>query len=910
MAFRELLLIFDNCEHLVDDLAVLLNTLLLQTPGLRVLCTSREAIHLPGEQRLALEPMETPWPVVRTSVADLFNVDAIRLFTERAATVVPGFTLTAHNVRDVAAICRAVDGIPLAVELAAAQARVFTPREIAERLENDIAFLTNGRAGASRHKTLEEAIAWSEQMLAPDELLLFHRLSIFVQSATLAAIEAVCADATLPRTAILGVLTRLVDKSLVMTKPTGHHMRFMMLATIQRFARAGLTRRGEENALARRHAQWVWNLAREGGKAIYTRESLQWVRRIETEDGNLRQAIEFTTVHDPEVAAEIVSNLAWYWLWRNHIPDALTWTSAILNQPAAATSARVLARVHYTRAMASAWRRDFEGALTSLEKALPLAQSVDDREIIPRILQYYAVSAIYCDNLDLASRILDQIEDSAHHNESALPAVSQFSLRGIIARNSGDIDKSLAIMEKGLHSLRDYGEPFLLSTHLCEVAITHQIQGNIARAETLFRECHELTLRTQNAPLLTRSFFTMAEISQAGGNLSEALDWFEAGLEHLHGQGEQANDAVVRSLAYVACGAGMWALGVSLYTAAGVPWPLGKTLSTIVDTIYRSQLEEAFIVLGDADFGRACREGHYWSTTDALQQGVEALRQSLMAGRRSSHPELQIRMLGQGQVLLDDRVLEMVDWKYAVARDLLFYLIAIGERTREQIVSDFWPDVDPARARNRLNVTVHFLRKALGARRWIVFENNRYRFDPVGPYSCDIDDFYAATALASRIAQRQPEQAIASLDYGVALVRGPFLADVIEGTWQQPLRVAIHRDHQQALLQLANLQIDNGLAQNAVYSLSLALQQEPFAEEIYRTLMRAHLVRKDLVQVMQVYRNLCELLDEEYNASPTQETVAVYEEIVRVLREENAPHGAPAPHGSHISAHLQQGPSL
>lgn len=121
------------------------------------------------------------------------------------------------------------------------------------------------------------------------------------------------------------------------------------------------------------------------------------------------------------------------------------------------------------------------------------------------------------------------------------------------------------------------------------------------------------------------------------------------------------------------------------------------------------------------------------------------------------------------------------------SRDLLFYLVTTGERTREQIVADFWPDVDAA-ARNRLNVTVHFLRKALGARRWIVFENNRYRFDPVGPYSSDIDDFYSATALAGRLATSQPEQAIASLGYAISLMRGPFLADAPDGNWHYRLR--------------------------------------------------------------------------------------------------------------------------
>ena len=888
IASRELMLLFDNCEHLIDDLAIVFNTLLLRTPNLRILCTSREAVHLPGEQRIMLEPMSAPWLDEHADTAVLLNADVIRLFAERAMSVAPGFRLSALNVADVASICRAVDGIPLAVELAAAQVRVSTPQEIAQRLQGDLAFLNNGRAGETRHRTLEEAIAWSERLLAPDERLLFQRLAIFAQSATLAAIEAVCADQVLPRTTILGVLTHLVDKSLVLTQPVGNQMRYMMMGTIRRYALERLARSDERDVLARRHAQWAWNLAHEGGGGICTRDSVQWVGRAEAEYENLRQAIAFGIEHDPDLAVEIVSNLAWYWLWRNHVPDALQWTSAILEHPAAADSDHVRARALYTNAMAAVWAGDYEGARERLEEALALARATDDQELMPHVLRNYALAAIYCGQLDLATQILDQLDNGSFDRENALHIDARFSLRGIIERDLGNIEHALVIMEEGLRRLRAYGEPFLLSAHLFEVARTHQVQGNNARAETLYRECHELTLRTQNAPLLTRTFFVMAEVSQAAGNLREALDWYEAGLEHLSGQGEDATAATLRSLAHIAGGAGMWALCVSLYAAAEIPWPLGKALSAIIDTPYRRQIEYAYSILGDADLDRARRAGDYWSVADALGHGISVLRTSLIAGHHAAHPELQIRMLGQGQVLIDDRFLEMSDWKYAAARDLLFYLVAIGERTREQIVNDFWPDVDAARARNRLNVTVHFLRKAMGARRWIVFEDHRYRFDPVGPYSYDVDDFYSATALASRISQKQPDQAIASLEYAVSLVRGPFLSDVADGDWHKALRDAIHRDYQDTLVHLANLQIDHDLAQSAVYTLSLALQLAPFAEETYRCLMRAHLVRRDLVQVMQVYRHLCELLEEEYGAPPSAATIGLYEEIVRTLRDESA----------------------
>ncbi len=516
--------------------------------------------------------------------------------------------------------------------------RVFTPSEIAQRLKADLTFLNNGRANVERHITLEAAIAWSEHLLQPIDLLLLHRMSIFASSARFSAIQTVCADEELPASFILPALTRLVDKSLVFTVPSGEHMRFGMLGTIKRVAFSGLELSGGRAEMELRHARWAQQLALEAGAGVLTRDSIAWVQRLAVEYENLSAAITFGLEHDLEMAAVIVADLAWFCLWRDRLGDARGWTHAILAKQQDSISLQTRARVLYADALTRAWTADFGGAMMELDEAQRIALAENDEELTLLVSELYTIVAVYGGDSERARELLEEIEAQGVPEGLPLFAAMHDFLAGLIARASGNLSGSLILIDSAQRQLRAFGELFILCACLNEAARTHHLNGDIHSAERLYRECHELALRTQNSPLLTSTFFGIAEVCQLAGNLREALDWFEAGIEHLKGLGKRVDVASVLGLAYVAGGAGLHALSVSLYSAASIRWPIGEALSSIVEVPYRQQFTRSHTFLGEAEFQRAAREGAYWSLENALEQGLARLHASLSDGQQNHEP--------------------------------------------------------------------------------------------------------------------------------------------------------------------------------------------------------------------------------------------------------------------------------
>ncbi|MEV4803916.1 BTAD domain-containing putative transcriptional regulator [Nonomuraea sp. NPDC049421] len=302
LAGRDLLLVLDNCEHVIDEAATLVRRLLADCPGLRVLATSREPLGLTGEHLVPLTPLPFPPPGAEQ---DPLAYPAVRLFTERAAAVRPG-ALDPRTLDVVARICAELDGLPLAIELAAARVRTFGVAEIAERLAEHGRFrlLSRGdRTAAARHRTLHAVVEWSWSLLDADEQTLARRMSVFSGGATLEAVERVC----FPDGA--DVLAGLVDKSLVETDGG----RYQMLDTIRLFCLERLAAAGEEAAVRRAHAAWFLEFAGRADDHLYRDEQLDWLARLSADDANLRAALRWSTEHDPATGLRLTAALAMYW---------------------------------------------------------------------------------------------------------------------------------------------------------------------------------------------------------------------------------------------------------------------------------------------------------------------------------------------------------------------------------------------------------------------------------------------------------------------------------------------------------------------------------------------------------------------------------------------------------------------
>src|SRR6266566_3713416 len=330
---RKLLLVLDNCEHLIAACAQLVETLLRSCAALHILATSREAFNIPGE---------TIWPVPSLAVPDanhlppiegLVKYEAVHLFIERAVSVLPHFRLTQDNVPALMQVCRRLDGLPLAIELAAARVKVLSLEQIATRLDHSYRLLAGGsRTALPRQQTLQATIEWSYHLLPEKERILFRRLSVFLGSFALEAAEAVCAGNGLEQDEVLDLLSHLVDKSLVAVTQRSGEARYRLLETIRQYAQEKLHEFGEAAHMRRNHRDWYARLAEQAKAETLEARQGSWFERLEAEHENLRVALGWSLdQQEAETAARIGAGIFRFWLLRGYISEGRLWMERALS---------------------------------------------------------------------------------------------------------------------------------------------------------------------------------------------------------------------------------------------------------------------------------------------------------------------------------------------------------------------------------------------------------------------------------------------------------------------------------------------------------------------------------------------------------------------------------------------------
>jgi predicted ATPase/DNA-binding SARP family transcriptional activator len=368
LARKRLLLLLDNCEHVLDAAARLADRVLAHCPGVRVLATSREPLGITGETLWPVPPLEPPPP--DACAAEAMTYPAVRLLADRAAAVRPGFAVTDANAPHVTRICRALDGMPLAIELAAARLRALTPGQLAARLDDRFRLLTGGsRTALPRHQTLRSVVEWSWELLSDAERALWRRLALFTGGATLDSAEAVCAGDGLDRAEILDVLTGLVDKSLVcMVEQDGGEPRYGMLETVRAYGLERLAEAGEEDRLRRAHAEHFLRLAETAEPRLYRHDQLDWLARLAAEHDNTHAALHWAiSAGEAALAVRFCAALGWYWFLRGDLSehaDALEEMARLPDLPVDQSTAVALA----------------VGAMTSLDM-------VDDSPVVELLLR-------------------------------------------------------------------------------------------------------------------------------------------------------------------------------------------------------------------------------------------------------------------------------------------------------------------------------------------------------------------------------------------------------------------------------------------------------------------------------------------------------------------------------------------
>jgi predicted ATPase/class 3 adenylate cyclase len=316
---KQLLLVLDNCEHLVAACARLAETLLRACPHLRILATSREALGIAGETIRPVPSLSVPDPRRQPTVETLRRSEATRLFIERAIAGLPTFSPTTRNAEPITQVCQRLDGIPLAIELAAARVKVLSVEQIASRLDDRFRLLTGGsRTGLPRHQTLRATMDWSYELLSEAERVLLRRLAVFAGGFTLETAEAVCTGMDAETSAVLDLLTHLVDKSLVIMEERGGTSRYRLLDTVRQYGRNKLLESGEDPRVRRRHRDWYLQLAEAAEPELHGPDQRLWLDRMEMEHDNLRTALDWSKVDEDgsEAGLRLAGALWWFWYVR------------------------------------------------------------------------------------------------------------------------------------------------------------------------------------------------------------------------------------------------------------------------------------------------------------------------------------------------------------------------------------------------------------------------------------------------------------------------------------------------------------------------------------------------------------------------------------------------------------------
>ncbi len=380
---RRALLVLDNCEHLLEACATLVATLLRSCGGLVVLATSREALRVPGELPYRVPSLNLPPEAGSPSAVT--QSDAVRLFLDRTVQIRPDFEVTEDNTLAVAAICRGLDGIPLAIELAAARMRMLSPQQMARTLDDRFRLLNQGgRSVAPRHQTLRASIDWSHDPCSEQERRLFRRLSVWMGGWTLEGAEAVGTDDVVDRDSVLELLGGLVDKSLVDTEERQGEIRYRMLETIRQYAAERLSDAGEVDGAHARHLAWCLQLAERAEPELVRHRADVWLRRLELEDANLRAALEWAAANDVGAALRLAAALTFFWFMRGRLAEgaaAFARVLALAPEPSAMRG-KALGGLAYL----NIYRGQFEESLEHAERALADGEAVGDRSVMARAL--------------------------------------------------------------------------------------------------------------------------------------------------------------------------------------------------------------------------------------------------------------------------------------------------------------------------------------------------------------------------------------------------------------------------------------------------------------------------------------------------------------------------------------------
>lgn len=517
---RRLLLILDNFEQ-VGEAAAIVASLLTACAALRILVTSRISLRVPWEHEFLVKPMGLPNLASLPALPEFARIPVVALFAARARAVTPPFVLSDENIRPVAEICVGLDGLPLAIELAAARMRILTATQIAARLGDRFRLLTGGPTPLPRHQTLQAAIDWSYNLLTDRERMLLLRLSVFVGSAPLAAVEAVCAGEGATEEEVLDLLLSLRDKSLISSDTTGEEARYSMLETIRQYAHERFAASANARAVRDRHLHWFLALVERAEPEIYGPHQREWLAQLESERTNIRAAFDWAIdTQDADAALRIAAALARPGFIHGQFSQVGEFLDRALAQTTSLTRARLKAQ---TRRADLAWHQgDVHLAIALAEDALHHARELGDMNLIGETLFSLGIGF---DAAGDAKRAVEAWEE-------ALQVSRRVGDRGLevrclmnlarAARRRGHYARAQRLASESLHLARGLGDRWLISMVSRVLAMVHLAQGKPAEALTLLVEGLLAARDLGDKSVVGYTLASLAESAWTAGQATEA----------------------------------------------------------------------------------------------------------------------------------------------------------------------------------------------------------------------------------------------------------------------------------------------------------------------------------------------------------------------------------------------------
>jgi predicted ATPase/DNA-binding SARP family transcriptional activator len=815
---RQTLLVLDNCEHLVDACAMVSEEILRSCPNTTIVTTTREALGVRGEQVWLVPPLSVD--------------DAVQLFRERARLVAPSF----EPDETVAQICQRLDGIPLAIELAAARVKVLAVEEIAARLDDAFRLLSSGSRTVPRHRTIRETIDWSYRLLSADEQVLLRRLAVFATSFSLADAEAICAHVTLsredgegPQNArsspsemlrsaqhdggldVLTHLSTLVDKSLVIAESS----RYRLLDTVRQYAAEKLAAAEENNALRERHARHYLALVEALEPRLFAGAvDPAALATIDQEIGNIRAI--FDSGVSSELELRLLYALHWYWFARAHFHEARRRITTAVGRIENVDEI-VLAKARVAAATAAVWQGDWAAVRSYVDPAVDVLRGTSELRPLANALMLQASSYAFANDHATAIEIFEDAEAVARRN----------------------------------------GREVMLSLTLYWKATAAELRGDFKTARAAFAEAHEIGVATNNKPGIAHPLTGLGYVALHEGKRDEAIRAFRTALDiHAELDDRWGLTQVVEGIGLTLLDAREAETGTRLLAAASAAWlQLGARPGR--DEAYEesknARIREA---VGDDRLRVVLASGAAMSY-DAM---VALAREQVAQLGVARHAPLRVQALGPLEIYRDGQHVE----ESARSRELLLYLLCYpAGRTKEQIGAALWPDADPAKLRNNFHVTMHRLRKALGAAEWIVVDGDTYALDRSRGAELDAEIFEREATAAIRAKN------IERLEKAVELYRGDFFENGSNGEWYLEERNRLRELYAKALDTLGRARTAAGDHTAAAEAYQKLVALDDLDEDAARSLIQALEKSGDAAGAKRAYRRLAEALKKELGETPS-----------------------------------------